>query len=185
MKVGFRFSFFAVLGFLICTDSEGTSFLCALACVLHEAGHLAVMLVEGKLPERITFYGGGIAISGGSDSFPAAAAGVAVNLTLFLLFGLIPWESRTVRLFGVINLLIAAVNLLPIGELDGRLMLDKALTRAFPAEKAVRLSELCEKVVLLLVLPAAVTLVLSGLLNFSAVIFLVYIFAVEFLEFNG
>ena len=182
MKISAEFSFFAVLGFLICTDREGVSLLCMLACLLHELGHLAVMLAERRLPSSITLYGGGIHISGGSTSFPCAAAGVAVNTALFLLFGLIPWEQRELRLFGVVNLLIAAFNLLPVGSLDGRLMLEKALVRGFSPKRAVFLSELCERVMLIILIPAAVMLVFSGFMNISAIIFLIYVFSVEFLE---
>ncbi len=167
---------------MICTDREGFSVLCLLACLLHELGHLAVMLIEKRPPSSVRLYGGGIHICGGSTDFAAVSAGVAVNIVLFLIFGLIPWEDTNMRLFGIINLLIAAFNLLPVGELDGRLMLDKALVRAFPADKALRLSELSEKIVMLLVIPALITLVFSGFLNFSACTFLFFLFAVEILE---
>lgn len=182
VKLGARFSFFAVLGFLVCTDSGGVSVMCMISIMLHELGHLAVMAAEKRPPSAIELYGGGIHISGGSTSFPAAAGGVAVNIMLFLLCGLIPWEWRGLRLFGVVNLLIAAFNLLPLGELDGKLMLDKALTLAFSPERAVHLSGICEKLAAAAVIPAVVMLVFSGYLNFSAVIFLFYILAVEILE---
>lgn len=182
MKLEAGFSFFAVLGFIVCTDREGTALLCLLSCVLHELGHLAVMCAEKRPPERIRLYGGGMHIVGGSTSFPAAAAGCAVNILLFCGFFLIPWESRGMRLFGVINLLTAAFNLLPFGELDGKLMLDKALIQAFPPEKAARYSSICEEAAAAVIIPAAAALVFSGYLNISALIFLFYVFAVEILE---
>lgn len=176
------FSFLAVLGFLICADRDGNAVLCLLACMLHEAGHLAVMLIERKPPSSVVLYGGGIHICGGSTSLAAVSAGVITNVLLFLVFGLIPWEYEKLRMFGVINLLIAAFNLLPVGELDGKLMLDKALIKAFPPEKAVRYSDISGKVALLFVLPAAVTLVFSGYLNFTAVTFFFFLLGVEILE---
>lgn len=182
VKVGAEFSFFAVLGFLICTDKDGVSVMCLCACMLHELGHLVVMYSEHRPPESITFRGGGIHISGGSTSFLCTGAGVAVNIALFLLCGAIPWEVREVRLFGVVNLLIAAFNLLPVGTLDGKLMLDKAITAAVEPERAVHISSLAEKAALAFVLPAVVMLVFSGALNFSAVIFLIYVLSVEILE---
>lgn len=182
MRFEVSFSFLAVLGFLICTDRDGNALMCLLACVLHEAGHLAVMLAEKMPPSLVVFYGGGIHICGGSTSPAAVSAGVITNILIFLVFGLIPWEDEKIRLFGVINLLIAAFNLLPIGELDGKLMLEKALIKAFPPEKAMRYSDICGKVALLLVLPAAVTLVFSGYLNFSAVTFFFFLMGVEILE---
>lgn len=182
MKLEAGFSFFAVLGFLICTDREGTALLCLLSCVLHELGHLAVMCAEKRPPEKIKLYGGGMHIIGGSVSFPAVSAGCAVNILLFCVFFLVPWESRELRLFGVINLLTAAFNLLPFGELDGKLMLDRALIRAFPPEKAAKLSFLCETVFTAVIIPAAAVLVFSGYMNISALIFFFYIFAVEISE---
>ena len=182
VKVSAEFSFFAVFGFLLCVDKEGTALLCLLACILHELGHLAVMFAERNPPCSVKLYGGGIHISGGSTSFPCVFAGVAVNTALFLLFGLIPWEQRELRLFGVVNLLTAAVNLLPVGSLDGKLMLEMALVRGFSPERAAFLSELCERIMLIILIPAATVLFFSGFMNISAIIFLIYIFAVEFLE---
>lgn len=182
VSVELRFSFFAVLGFMICTDREGVMLLCALGCVLHECGHLAVMLAERKPPSSVVFYGGGIHIRGGSTSLPAVIAGCAVNAALFLVFGVLPWESGKLRLFGVYNLLIAAFNLLPLRELDGKRLLELALIRAFPPEKAVHYSEICERIMTVIVLPAVMLLVFSGYLNFSAIIFFFYILMVEILE---
>ena len=105
-----------------------------------------------------------------------------MNILLFCVFFLVPWESRELRLFGVINLLTAAFNLLPFGELDGKLMLDRALIRAFPPEKAAKLSFLCETVFTAVIIPAAAVLVFSGYMNISALIFFFYIFAVEISE---
>lgn len=179
---GVSFSFFAVLGLLVCTDRDGVSFMCAAVFLIHELAHLAVMLIERKPPRRIELYGGGIHIIGGSTDLIAVSAGVAVNILLFLIFGLVPWENGRIRLFGAVNLIAAAFNLLPLGELDGKLMLDKAIIYAFPADKAVIVSEICEKLTLALIIPAVISLVSAGILNFSAVIFLIYIFAVEIPE---
>ena len=182
MRFEAGFSFFAVMGVLVCTDRDGISFLCLLACVLHELGHLTVMLYEGRPPSLIRLYGGGIHISGGSRSIAAVSAGCAVNLILFALFGLPPWESYHLRLFGVMNLPVALFNLLPIRELDGKLLLDRFLLRVCPAERAVHISELCERIAAALVVPAALFLVFSGRLNFSAIIFFFYLSAVEIFE---
>ncbi len=156
--------------------------MCLTACFLHELGHLGVMLILQRPPSEITFSGGGIRISGGSCGFAAVSAGVAVNLVLFVVFAVFPWENDTMSLFGVINLLAAAFNLLPIGSLDGKRMLDIALKRAFSPSFAIKLSDICEAVMLCLVVPSLCFLVFSGLLNFSAVIFVIYVLAVEILN---
>ncbi|MCR4779741.1 MAG: site-2 protease family protein [Ruminiclostridium sp.] len=182
LRTEFRFSFFAVLGFMVCTDREGAVLLCALACLLHELGHLTVMLMVRRPPSAVIFCGGGIHIRGGSTGFPAVIAGCAVNTALFLVFGLIPWENESVRLFGVLNLLIAAFNLLPIGTLDGRRLLELAVIRMLPPEKAASFTDIFERVMLVILLPAVMLLVFSGRLNFSAIIFFFYLLVVEILE---
>lgn len=63
LKVKFDFSFFAVVAFMIFVDTSGAAVLSLIACILHEGGHLLAMAVCGANPERITFYGGGIALS--------------------------------------------------------------------------------------------------------------------------
>ena len=63
LKVKFDFSFFAVVAFMIFIDTSGAAVLSLIACILHEGGHLLAMAVCGANPERITFYGGGIALS--------------------------------------------------------------------------------------------------------------------------
>ena len=182
IKIRAEFSFFAVLGFVLCTDSGGVSAMCLAACFLHELGHITVMFMLRRPPSAVTFCGGGIRISGGSCGFAAVSAGVAVNLALFAVFAVLPWEDNTLRLFGVINLLAAAFNLLPIGTLDGKRMLDIALKRAFSPSFAIKLSDICEAVMLCLVIPSLFILVFSGFLNFSAVIFVIYVLAVEILN---
>ena len=71
LKVKFDFSFFAVVAFMIFVDTSGAAVLSLIACILHEGGHLLAMAVCGAYPERITFYGGGIALTRtGMDCLP-------------------------------------------------------------------------------------------------------------------
>lgn len=178
MKISFRFSFFTVLGIIICTDRDGTALMCLVSCLLHEAGHILIMFVEGKPPCAVTFYGGGIHISdGGSSSFFAAAGGCMTNLLLFAVFAMIPLEAA--ERFAAVNLLLAAVNLIPIGTLDGRLITERAALKILSPEKAIRVTEIAEKAAMLITVPSAVMLVLFGEISFSAVVFLFYLIVVD------
>lgn len=182
MRAEVRFSFFAALGFLICTDREGTLFMCLAACTLHELGHLAVMLAEGKPPSSVLFYGGGIHIRGGSTSLAAVSAGCAVNLLLFVLFWFFPANGTGLKLFAVIDLLTAVFNLIPVGQLDGKAILEKISVKLLSPEAAMRLCDICEKTAAALMVPAAVVLVFTGYLNISALVFFFYLFASELIE---
>ena len=92
------------------------------------------MAVCGVNPERITFYGGGIALSkSGMESLTDAkrlailSAGCSVNLLVaaacFAMQG-----NGTAAVFGAVNLIICIFNALPIGYFDGAEVLELLLT---------------------------------------------------------
>lgn len=124
IKVRFDFTFFAVVALLVFIDTGGTAMLSLIACILHEGGHLLAMALCGVVPEKITFYGGGIAISKRMDSVSAAkrliilSAGCSVNAVLALSTALLP-QNNTMQIFSAVNLLICCFNALPIGYFDG------------------------------------------------------------------
>ncbi len=182
MKIRIGFSFLAVLGFILCTDNEGTAVLCLAACALHELGHLAVMLIERKLPYEISFYGGGVHIKGGSNSLPAVSGGCIVNTVLFFVFYFLPFADEKCKLFAVINLLVAAINLIPVNELDGRAILEKILLKALSPEKVIRIVDIAEKTAVILAVPTVVLLSASGVIGFSSLVFLFYILAVDIFD---
>ena len=98
------------------------------------------MAVCGANPERITFYGGGIALSkSGMESLTDAkrlvilSAGCSVNLLVaaacFAMQG-----NDTAAVFGAVNLIICIFNALPIGYFDGAEVLELLLYRICIAE---------------------------------------------------
>lgn len=182
IRLKLRFSFPAVLALLICTDGEGTALLCLMASLLHEMGHLIIMLIEKKPPSEIILYGGGIHIHGGSRSFLSASGGCLMNILLFVLFRFILPDTGNLRLFAVINLILCAVNLLPVKELDGRRILECCFIGAMSPERAMIAVDIAERVALVLVLPAVIILVFSGYMSFSAIIFFFYLLAVDIFD---
>lgn len=135
LKVKFDFSFFAVVAFMIFVDTSGAAVLSLIACVMHEGGHLLAMAVCGAYPERITFYGGGIALSkSGIENLSDArklvilSAGCAVNLLAASVYLTMP-DNETVAVFSAVNLIICLFNALPIGYFDGAEVLEVILTR--------------------------------------------------------
>lgn len=181
-----RFSFPAVLSLLLCTDTEGTALLCLLSCMLHELGHILMMLLERKPPRKITFYGGGVLLSAeGFGSARVLLGGAAVNFLLFSVFffwGSLRGGSPRLLLFGAVNLLTGLLNLLPIRPLDGGMLLERALLRLLPPERVMRVMRAVEAAAGALLIPTVVFLFSRGMIGFSAVVFLIYLLAVDFLE---
>ena len=131
----FNFSFFAVIAFLIFADSSGMAVLSLTACILHEGGHILAMALCGIYPDKITFYGGGIAISKiGMEQMSyirrlvILSAGCTVNFLISSLCLAFP-ENEMIQIFSAVNLLIGIFNALPIGYFDGARILEVLLVR--------------------------------------------------------
>lgn len=180
IRIRAGFSFFAALSLLICTDKKGTAILCLLACFLHELGHLAVLFGEGNFPRTITFRAGGIRLDCGNNrSIPALLGGCLAN---FLLFSLFIISGNENQLFAIINLLTAALNLLPIRPLDGGLLLEQFLCHHIRAESVDNVMRMIETVVGISAVFIAAYLFINGAVSASSGLFLAYLLGLETLE---
>lgn len=180
--LNFDFTFFAVMALFCCLDSDGFGFLSVSACVLHEFGHLIAMKIKRERVSGITFYGGGIKISREkqSSSVLVILGGVAVNFTLAAICLFTNYSF--VNIFGVINLVIGLFNMLPISCLDGKQLLDLLLLKLLPPDKAIICSHAAEKVNIIISITAIIVLICFNIVNFSAAIVFVYIFAVDIIS---
>lgn len=147
MKVRFDFSFFAVVAFMIFIDTSGAAVLSLIACIMHEGGHLLAMAVCGAYPERITFYGGGIALTkAGMENLSDTkrliilSAGCFVNLLAASVYLTMP-DNTTVAVFSAVNLIICVFNALPIGYFDGAEVLEILLTKFVTLRTAERVKK--------------------------------------------
>ncbi len=183
MRIRFDFSFFAAVGIFLAFDKAGYGIYCLAACFCHEFSHLAVMLAEGKLPDEIIFSGGGICIRQRNDASCAVlAAGCTVNFLLFIVYCFIlPKDSIFKLMFGGANLVIGIFNLIPIGSLDGKRLLEKACYGTLSYSAAQKVLNIAEVLGYIITLGALTILVLSGAVNMTAVSVLIYIFLMDFL----
>lgn len=183
IRVSLDFSFFAVVGVFLAFDKSGYGLCCLCACFCHELGHLLAMALEKKPPKEMIFSGGGICIKQRYDaSTLVLGAGCAVNFCLFALFCLVlPRDSIYKLLFGGANLIIGIFNLLPMGELDGKRLLEKACCKLLPYFAAERLLNVTEVLFILLTAAAAILLLFTGAVNLTAVSVTVYLFLIDFL----
>lgn len=123
------------LWIMLYRDHLGLIRISLLCSVLHEMGHIAVwILIKKTLPEIcVSFKGIGMKICE-SDFTPneviaLAIAGPTVNFLLAFCtwIGLQNQASYWGYFFVGINLLIGGFNLLPIGSLDGKRVLENLL----------------------------------------------------------
>ncbi len=116
----------AVLLWMLWWDRSGVVLLAVAAAFLHEGGHLATSLVFGKHPRElsISFYGMRLTYDGTASMSwwqegTVALMGPLVNLLCAIILGM----CDVSEMFVLCHLGLAAVNLLPIGPLDGAVAL--------------------------------------------------------------
>lgn len=125
LAVSVDFSFFLTAAVALLIADELTVYAGFIACVAHEAGHLAAMLLCGAQPDSLRLYGGGICIASEDISSLSLGkkvsvylSGVAVNLALCVAL----WNAMP--LFAAVNLVLGIFNLLPFTCFDGGATLD-------------------------------------------------------------
>lgn len=113
--------FLALLTALLFLQPEGVAVSCVLASVMHECGHLLVMLLLRCPPERCTLGAFGMRMEIGHRHLPGyrknlliSLAGPAVNAAAA---GLL-W-AVSCRRAAVVHLVLCVFNLLPAQPLDG------------------------------------------------------------------
>jgi Zn-dependent protease len=159
VKIGADFTFFAVIAMFASLDTTGYALMSIVVCLVHELGHLLAM--RGK-PYSIMFRGGGIRIVSDCNSFFVLIAGSLTNIVLFfILYSVFP-------VFAVMNLVIGLFNLLPIGCLDGKLLLEKIMP-----VKALRVIEAVTII-------AVIAVIVIVQVNFTIIGVIFYVIAVDF-----
>ena len=139
------------------------------------------MYAMGRPPEKITFYGGGMRLSGGGKSIPVIISGCAVNFLLFAAFYFLS-DGYNLRLFGMINLMTGLFNLMPVQPFDGYNLLERLIIQLMSPEKAISVLAVVENAACIAVVPLIILFFLGGNVNFSSVVFLFYLFVVDIIE---
>lgn len=180
VQITVSFYFVALLLVMMALDSSGLILGALIAAVLHEAGHFAVMLCCKQPPQSLTLYPFGMKIVKPNSSALSYQreilmylGGPFANLACFFLLSFIPGGAASPA--AAAHLALCLFNLLPIGALDGGMVVDLFLHRFLP-EKAANvgsmvLSALCIVPVGLL----AVWMVFQEHGNFSLLLTVLYL----------
>lgn len=155
-----------------------------ISAILHECGHIVFLKAFGTEIYGITVLPFGAVIRSDAAKLSyrreaaVALAGALFNLAAAGAAGLFFCICRDIHplFFCGCNLLLAAVNLVPVKTLDGGRALEAALCARLSPEKAQRYMESVSYVAFVfLTLAALVLLTVTGC-NFSLIIFCVYLF---------
>lgn len=185
------FYFFALLAAFFVFEPDGAAGAGALSAVIHESGHLAAMLLsEGVSVDRISVGVCGLRIQSRNAALSRpwpiiCVAGVIANLCAFIVISLLLLliDSSFCRILASANLLLGALNLLPVEAMDGGQLLRILLCKRLPPER-------CDAILFGVSLCFLIPLSIAGLLllintryNFSLLILCMFLLCSAIFEY--
>ena len=182
VKISIDFTFFAVFFLFMMFDFSGYGILGLYACLIHETGHLAAMLMVGCRLNEILFYCAGIKITANEryklsflKEFFVLICGSMVNIVIFFVCYFCS-DKLTLKMpvFAVINLLIGLFNLLPVNMFDGGKITELVLSRFCLPDTAYFISRILSFIITASALLASIFLYRLGIVNFTVVATLCY-----------
>lgn len=187
-----RFKFFGVplelpflavslLSCVIILDYSGKIFLCILAAIVHECGHLFSMLCFKIKPDYIKLRAFDIVICAKTDKsflsdFLITLFGPVSNLLFSCLFYKISPD------FSMINLLIGLFNLLPVESFDGGHALSVLLNRKLSFKTTNVIIKVLTFIILIPIFILGVLVLCYSKYNFSLLLISMYLLAILFLK---
>lgn len=156
IDISFDFWFFFTVAAFLLSDKSGLGGLIILSILLHEMAHLFCMLLFGVRVNGVEFKAFGVAIKENElFKLPAAKeafvyfAGPLCNLVLAILAANYFGRSYVGDMAALINVIIAAFNLLPVACLDGGNILKALLGHYFVPAKVFAVSRAASLAVLI------------------------------------
>ncbi len=128
IKVEITFLFIAFISFVISLDAPSNVLITLFVSLLHETGHLVMMISLKNKPEKVRFELTGINIIRNQSTVISTKNEILISFGGPLINGLMTiiscvlfqfYNSEIVVTFACINLILMTFNLLPIKKLDG------------------------------------------------------------------
>ncbi len=140
VKIEITFLFMALITFVISLNTPSNVLLTIFSSLLHELGHLIMMITVGNKPQAVRFEITGMNIIRQPDykisvknEILIALGGPLINLICFGFSVVILcfFNNKNILTFGCVNLILMIFNLLPIKRLDGGMALYFLLSQKY------------------------------------------------------
>ncbi len=140
--VQISFLFFAVVTVYLILDRSGYGYCGVLAAITHELGHIIAYFIVGERPKSVTFSIEGMRITSseryltlGKGIF-SLSAGCFTNFAVFIFLYFGAGSNLEFTRIALVQLSIGLFNLIPVGALDGGMILRRVLGEFFSVRVA-------------------------------------------------
>lgn len=183
-----RFSFAAVITVMLLFSEEKIVLMSLFSSLIHESGHLLLMLYYG---DRINYvelgiFGMRIEKEGTVLSYKKEAliamGGIILNLICVIIsvVGFLLTEKEDFVIFALVNGFIALINMLPVKILDFGRCLISLLNEKYGEEKSVRITQMLSAAFTLIFSLACIAYCIFIRLNFSFIAVTLYLNIITF-----
>lgn len=173
----------AIAAFVVINSNFSNYFLCFIAIIIHEIGHLFVMKLLGLSPKGIEIKAFNIKIiessrynTSFSKDIAVIFAGPLLNIIFYLIF------INIYAGFAFINLFIGLFNLLPAESLDGGQFIYLILLNFFSSEKSAKITDIITIITSLPLFFFGILILLNSKYNFSMLFIGIYLVLTLFIR---
>ncbi len=179
VKIEITFLFIAFIAFIISLKAPANVLITVVSSLLHEIGHLSVMLVVGNRPKKVKFEMVGMNIVrqervtiNTKEEVAVSLGGPLVNFAIVFIscIYLSFYESQLILTCACINLILMTFNLLPVRSLDGGAVLYFLLLQHLEVPTCQRVLRITSIVFLTAIYLWAVYVFVVSRYNFSLII---------------
>lgn len=181
-EIYISYLFCAVVCIMLLFDRTGLIIPTFFAVLVHEGGHLVAMWAAECQPRAVRLIPTSVQIVRDFSCKRGAEIAIAIcgpvaNLILFLILILnyAAFKGEQSLRFAVLNLVMAAFNLLPVAGLDGGTILCEIIARFTDIYKAERMVRIITVIFAILIFLLGIYLWVSGKLNISVFIVSLYL----------
>jgi len=188
IKLNSNFYFIVVITFMLVIDKSYYCILSILFALLHELGHILIILLKNLRVSKIKFgiinidmiYDNSSFLNiNYKDEFLIYISGPFVNFVLYLMF-IFVYCVNNIYIFKIMayqNFFLGIINLLPIESLDGYKILSLVLSRKFDINTCEKILNIISIIFLVPVSILGFMILIKSKYNFSLLIFGVYLFS--------
>ena len=188
-EIYISFLFAALITIMLATDRTGFMLPALFAVFAHELGHLFAMWVLECAPKRIKLIPASVQITSSftkryKTDILVSLSGPLANILLFvtLYINYIAFKNQAVLCYALLNIVIAAFNLLPFVGLDGGTILYTLLCKNNDINKAAVIMKIITIISSALLIAAAVILTIKHKINISLYIIGIYLFVMSLVK---
>ena len=183
IKIEISFTLICIAGICVILGITSGFVWCAAAVLIHELGHLLMMIKLGFLPEKIKISAFEIKIFDSKrqsrsekQNFFIIFSGPAVNFICFIPFYLLYLlGNKFVLPFAISNLSVGLFNLLPVLSLDGGQLVFIILRQRVGADKAEKIVDIITFITIFPLAALGFIVLFESKYNFSLLFVCVYL----------